>query len=239
MADDGSPTARCSTAGPTAWTQRRSRARGHRQLGWDDVGEPAVDDVVGAVQPGAADPDDDVVRPGCLGPGTSSNCGGCRMVHSDRLHSCSPACPESIGGLAGKARAGCVKPGCRTCGAQVERMPASRLARPTGSPEEQQQSRAVTGRPLPQQVPWRRKEPQAGAQIHRRWDFRRTISLALIPIAAARLCSGTGTLWCSAPSRESARYHSATPASQHQHFFLAAARVSCRLRVMASANTIL
>ena len=38
------------------------------QVGRDDVGEPAVDDVqVGAAQPGAADPDDDVLRPGRLG----------------------------------------------------------------------------------------------------------------------------------------------------------------------------
>ena len=38
------------------------------QVGRDDVGEPAVDDVqVGAAQPGAADPDDHVVRPGRLG----------------------------------------------------------------------------------------------------------------------------------------------------------------------------
>jgi hypothetical protein len=38
------------------------------QIRRDGVGEPAVDDVqIGAAQPGATDPDDDVVRPGCLG----------------------------------------------------------------------------------------------------------------------------------------------------------------------------
>jgi hypothetical protein len=39
-----------------------------RQVGWDRVGEPAVDDVkIGAAQPGAADPDHHVVWPGRLG----------------------------------------------------------------------------------------------------------------------------------------------------------------------------
>jgi hypothetical protein len=37
------------------------------QVGRDDIGEPAVDDVqVGAAQPGAADSDDHVLRPGWL-----------------------------------------------------------------------------------------------------------------------------------------------------------------------------
>ena len=48
------------------------------QVRRDGVGEPAVDDVqVGAAQPGAVDPDDDVVGPVAWGSGTSSSWGGC------------------------------------------------------------------------------------------------------------------------------------------------------------------
>ena len=43
-------------------------AQDQGQVGRDGVGEPAVDDVqVGPAQPGAADPDDHVVRPGYPG----------------------------------------------------------------------------------------------------------------------------------------------------------------------------
>ena len=73
-------------------------AQDHRQLGRDDIGEPAVDDVeVGAAQAGAADPDDDVVRPVRLRFRHVVQLRWLPVrVHSDRLHRFSlrgdPAC---------------------------------------------------------------------------------------------------------------------------------------------------
>ena len=72
------------------------------QIRRDGVGEPAVDDVqIGAAQPGAADPDDYIVLPGCQGFRHLVQLGSLPIgVQSDRFHgallSGSPACAPVV-----------------------------------------------------------------------------------------------------------------------------------------------